>query len=89
MENKLSTEQKLTAASLILMIAASGAAISFAYYKGNYFVATAFTAMLYTWYRSLIHMLTWAATSKKSLEYNVLTKQEVEEGRSSAYNYLA
>lgn len=66
MENKLTTEQKLTAISLIILIAVNGAAIGFAAYKGNYFVASAFTAMLYTWYRSLIHMLTWAATSHKN-----------------------
>lgn len=65
MENKLSTEQKLTAIALIILNAVNGAAIGFAAYKGNWFIAITFASMLYLWYQSLIHMLTWAETSKE------------------------
>jgi uncharacterized membrane protein len=66
MENKLSTEQKLTAGSLIILIAINGAAVGFASYKEDYFIAIYFTAFFAFWYEGLIHMLTWAATSHKN-----------------------
>jgi uncharacterized membrane protein len=59
MENKLSTEQKFMALAFILLVATCGAAIGFAVYKGNWFIAITFTSMLYLWYQLLVHMLTW------------------------------
>jgi len=70
MENKLSTEQKLTAIALIILNAVNGAAIGFAAYQGDYFIAVYFTAFLLFWYKGLIHMLTWAQIKNEENNIN-------------------
>lgn len=87
---KLTIQQKIVAALFIIFTAFQGALIVAFVFQKNYLPIGIPLAIMVWLYYMLVHMMKWAANNHKDkLKYKFLTKEEVEAGRSSAYDYLA
>ena len=70
MENKLRDGEKANIAYHVFFIAITGAAIALCAVEKNYILAAVDVLMLYIWYRSLIHLLTWAQIKNEENNIN-------------------
>lgn len=87
---KLTIQQKIIGALFIILSASQGAMVAIFIFQKNYLPICIPLSLIVWHYYMLANMMKWAANNHKDkLKYKVLTKEEVEAGRSSAYDYLA